>query len=201
MTFSAKRMREVEKLKSSEQEKVQSGQGCGSQCGLQDIVDRYSDMLFKIAYIRLKNIQDAEDVVQEVFYQYLKRAEGFEDSEHEKAWLIRVTLNACGKIWRSAWNRHRDDYGLEAYEQIFTEGQLAGPEEGLLEADICMRLLEAVKALPAKYRDVIHLFYYEEMAIKEIAEVTGRKESTVTSQLTRGRELLRKRLKEDYDFA
>ncbi len=176
-------------------------QGYGSQCRLQDTVDRYSDMLFKIAYIRLKNIQDAEDVVQEVFYQYLKRAEGFEDSEHEKAWLIRVTLNACGKIWRSAWNRHRDDYGLDTYEQLFAEEWLPGPEEGLLEADIYRRLLAAVKALPAKYRDVIHLFYYEEMAIKEIAEVTGRKESTVTSQLTRGRELLRKRLKEDYDFA
>ncbi len=176
-------------------------QGYGSQCRLQDIVDRYSDMLFKIAYIRLKNIQDAEDVVQEVFYQYLKRAEGFEDIEHEKAWLIRVTLNACGKIWRSAWNRHRDDYGLDTYEQLFAEERLPGPEEGFLEADICRRLLAAVRALPAKYRDVIHLFYYEEMAIKEIAEVTGRKESTVTSQLTRGRELLRKRLKEDYDFA
>ena len=76
-----------------------------------------------------------------------------------------------------------------------------GPEEALLAEDDSRVLLEAVMTLPAKYRDVIHLFYYEEMSVKEIADITGRKESTITSQLTRGRELLRKRLKGEWDFA
>lgn len=185
---------------------------------LQAAIDGYSDMLFKIAYLRLQNMQDAEDVVQEAFYQYLKRTEGFESTEYEKAWLIRVTLNACRKVWRSAWNRHKIDMESEQYEQLsvseerkaegimvsedtIVSADLMGPEEKLVAAENCRLLLKAVMELPAKYRDVIHLFYYEELSVKAIAEVTGRKESTVTSQLTRGRELLRKRLKEEYDFA
>lgn len=165
------------------------------------IIDQYSDMLFKIAYLRLKSVQDAEDVIQEVFYQYLKRTEGFSDGEHEKAWLIRVTLNACHKVWRSAWSRHRSDEDVVLYENFADDSSQPGPEENLVAAVESRMLLEAVGTLPAKYRDVIHLFYYEEMSVREIAVATGRKESTVTSQLTRGRELLRKILKEEYDFA
>ncbi|MBQ8232792.1 MAG: sigma-70 family RNA polymerase sigma factor [Lachnospiraceae bacterium] len=168
---------------------------------IQDKIDQYSDMLFKIAYLRLKSVQDAEDVVQEVFYQYLKKTDGFSDEEHEKAWLIRVTLNACRKVWRSAWNRHRSDEDVVLYENFADGNSQPGPEENLVAMDERRMLLEAVGTLPAKYRDVIHLFYYEEMSVKEIAEATGRKDSTVTSQLTRGRELLRKKLKEEYDFA
>ena len=173
-----------------------TGQSC-----LQKTIDKYSDMLFKIAYLRLQSVQDAEDVVQETFYQYLKRTELFSDEEHEKAWLIRVTLNACRKIWRSAWNRHRSDGDVILYEEFADADSEPGPEESLVAADNSRMLLEAVRTLPAKYRDVIHLFYYVEMSVKEIAEATGRRESTVTSQLTRGRELLRKKLKEEYDFA
>ena len=164
-------------------------------------IDQYSDMLFKIAYLRLKSVQDAEDEVQEVFYQYLKRTDGFSDEEHEKAWLIRVTLNASRKVWRSAWNRHRSDEDVVLYENFADESSQPGPEENLVAEDESRILLEAVGTLPVKYRDVIHLFYYEEMSVKEIAEATSRKESTVTSQLTRGRELLRRKLKEEYDFA
>lgn len=169
--------------------------------GLQEKMDRYSDMLFKIAYVRLMNVHDAEDVVQEVFYRYLQRQEGFTDEEYEKAWLIKVTLNSCRKIWRSAWNRHRSDEEVVLYESFPVEESVQGPEESTIAAEDSNRLLEIVKSLPAKYRDVIHLFYYEEMSVREIAEVTGRKDSTVTSQLTRAREMLRKRLREEYDFA
>ena len=87
------------------------------------------------------------------------------------------------------------------YESFPVEESVQGPEESTIAAEDSNRLLEIVKSLPAKYRDVIHLFYYEEMSVREIAEVTGRKDSTVTSQLTRAREMLRKRLREEYDFA
>ncbi len=168
---------------------------------LQFKLDKYSDMLFKIAYMRLGNIQDAEDVVQETFFQYLKRKEAFENDEHEKAWLIKVTLNSCRKVWRSAWNRHRSDTDGEASEELRSEHIPQGLEESVILAEDSRLLLEAVRSLPPRYRDVIHLFYYEELSIKEIGAVTGRRESTVTSQLTRGRELLKKRLKEGYGFA
>lgn len=167
---------------------------------LQQKINCYSDMLFKIAYIRLQSVEDAEDVVQEVLYQYWKRTEEFQDKEHEKAWLIKVTLNACRKLWRSSWNRLRstqEDTNIYCERDIGMEGL----EEKILSVEKNSILLTAVKALPAKYREVIHLFYYEELSVKEIGQITGRKESTITSQLTRGRELLKKVLKEEYDFA
>ena len=180
---------------------------------LQLKIDQYGEMLFKLSYIRLQNVQDAEDVVQEVFYRYLKAGQIFQSPEHEKAWLLKVTLNTCRKVWRSAWKRRRDPWGQEdiAQEGMQTgslgpaqeacRGSAAGePEELVVSREERRRLLEAVLSLPEKYRDVIHLFYYEELSVKEIARVTGRGESTVTSQLTRGRELLRRSLKEEYDF-
>ncbi len=174
---------------------------------LQLKIDEYGDMLFKLCYVRLQNVQDAEDVVQEVFYQYLKKSPAFQSPEHEKAWLLKVALNACRKVWRSAWRRHQGDWpeeagdsGSEVTEDGITTMSVPGPEEAAFSREERRRLMSAVLALPVKYRDVIHLFYYEELSVKEIARVMGRVESTVTSQLTRGRELLKKSLKEEYDF-
>lgn len=166
---------------------------------LQLKIDEYEKMLFGIAFVRLGNREDAEDAVQETFYRYLKRMqqEGFGDAEHEKAWLIRVIVNLCGKYRASAWFRHRT---AQPPMETAGEGDMA-PEKQAFEAERRERLLAAVMALPVKYRDVIHLFYYEGMTVREIGRVLGRKESTVTSQLTRGRALLRQSLKEEYDFA
>lgn len=177
---------------------------------LQLKIDRYGNMLFKLSYVRLRNVQDAEDVVQEAFYQYLKKAPQFESPEHEKAWLLKVTLNLCRKIWRSASRRHECDWDPQGGNSVDQTSQRSGPEESedlapgpeetAFRREEKRRLMGAVLALPARYRDVIHLFYYEELSVREIARVTGRVESTVTSQLTRGRELLKKSLKEEYDF-
>ncbi len=164
--------------------------------GLRTKLDKYGDMLYKIAYMRLQNVEDAEDVVQEAFFQYLKRKDGFESEEHERAWLIHVTLNACRKVWRSAWKRHQS--GEEVSSEV-PGGRV--PEAEALSLEQGKEILKAVQSLPAKYRDVIHLFYYEELSIREISRATGRRESTVTSQLSRGRELLRKKLGEEYDYA
>lgn len=161
---------------------------------MQERIDLYSDMLYRIAYLQLQNSEDAKDIVQEVFYQYIKNQKEFESEEHEKAWLIRVTLNGCRKLWRSAWFRHTE--GLPK-QDMASESYL---ETEIIEREKRKILLEEVWKLPRKYREVIHLFYFEEMSIKEIGEVTGRKQSTVTSQLTRGRELLKKRLKEEYRY-
>lgn len=173
---------------------------------LQLKIDVYGDMLFKISYLRLQNVQDAEDVVQEVFYQYLKYKQVFESKEHEKAWLIKVTLNTCRKLWRSAKRHPRE--ALDSVLEKTAEGAVLGkmpkaweePEKAAVIREERRQVLKAVLELPAKYRDVIHLFYYENISVKEIARITGRGESTVTSQLTRGRGLLKKALKEEYDF-
>ncbi|MCM1118037.1 MAG: sigma-70 family RNA polymerase sigma factor [bacterium] len=170
---------------------------------LQEKIDSYSDMLYKIAFARMGNRADAEDVVQETFYQYFRHSRVFDNEEHEKAWLIRVTLNGCRKVWRSGFYRRRSE--LPEHEQMLgDESQDPGegsPEEAFLDKEKSQAVLEAVWRLPATYREVIHLFYYEELSVKEIAAILGRKVPTVTSQLTRGRELLKKSLREEYDFA
>ena len=167
---------------------------------LQEKINNYSGLLYRIAFLQLKNNQDAEDVVQETFYQLVKKRKEFETPEHEKAWLIKVTLNGCRKVWRSAWYRHTD---------IVPAGELpeSGSEEagGAMEADILKKernreIMEAVLKLPRRYREVIHLYYFQQMSVKEIGAATGRKESTITSQLTRGRELLKKNLREEYRY-
>lgn len=170
---------------------------------LQEKIDSYSDMLFKIAYARMGNRADAEDIVQETFYQYFKASRKFEDEEYEKAWLIRVTLNGCHKVWRSSFYRRRSEVPdpQQFFEKEDQETGEGDPEEAFLDKEKARAVLEAVWKLPVTYRDVIHLFYYEELSVKEIAMILERKVSTVTSQLTRGREILKKNLKEDYDFA
>lgn len=166
---------------------------------LQNKINGYSPMLYRIAYLQLKNNQDAEDVVQETFYQYIKSCKDFESEEHEKAWLIKVTLNGCRKIWRSAWYRHT---GSMPEWEIAEDNEKtdSNMEQELLQKERNREIMEAVMKLPGKYREVIHLFYFQQMSVKEIGMVTGRKESTVTSQLTRGRELLKKNLKEEYQY-
>lgn len=177
---------------------------------LQFKIEKYEDMLFGIAYLRLANRADAEDVVQGAFYQYLryrKLGKSFVDGDHEKAWLIRVVINACRKCRRSAWSRRRAGRMPEDSAEPGEWGCTVGvevhraPEEQAMLRESREELLAAVMALPVKYRDVIHLFYYEDLSVKEIGRLLGRKEATVTSQLTRGRELLRRTLKEEYDFA
>ncbi len=158
---------------------------------LQLKIDIYGDMVYRLALSQVKNPTDAQDIVQEVFYQYIKRRGAFDSAEHEKAWLLRVTLNACKKLWRSAWYRRVYPFG-EQEEAV---------QEGSLEADVLAQerraaVVQAVFLLPAKYREVIHLFYFEELSVKEICRILDRKESTVTSQLTRGRDMLRKNLEE-----
>lgn len=161
---------------------------------LQQKVNLYSDMLYKIAFLQLKNNHDAEDVVQETFYQYIKTKKNFDSEEHEKAWLIKVTLNGCRKIWRCAWYRRTEGF---PEKECSSESNV---EQDSLLKERNKEIMDSVIKLPRKYREVIHLFYFQQMSIKEICLATERKESTVTSQLTRGRELLRKNMKEEYQY-
>lgn len=142
---------------------------------IRQLVDRYSRSLHALAFTYLRNTQDAEDAVQEVFLQYLKAAPEFRDGEHEKAWLIRVMINRCKNELRSGWWRLR---------RPLTD-DLSYLEEA--ESD----LLRSVLALEEKYRLPIHLHYYEGYAIKEIAGILGEKPATVGTRLARGRELLK----------
>lgn len=151
----------------------------------EETVPKYKDRLFTIAFNICQNSADADDTVQDVFIKYHSLDKEFDDEKHLKAWLIRVTINRAKDITSSFWRKHRET--LEEYMEsmVFEE-----PEDG--------RLFEAVMKLPEKYRIAIHLYYYEEYSVREIADILKSRESTVKSQLSRGRMLLREMLKEEW---
>ena len=148
------------------------------------LIEKYSTAVYRMAYSMVKNTQDAEDIHQEVFLKYLGKRPEFESEEHAKAWFLRVTINLAKNLWKTAWRQRVVSLGEVDREE--TEAQQ--------EED---QLVETVKRLPQKYRTLVHLFYYEEYSLEEIASILKAKPSTVRTRLTRARQKLREMLKED----
>lgn len=147
-------------------------------------IEKYFSMVYKLALSQTKSTVNAEDVTQEVFLRYIQNQDKIQSEEHAKAWLIRVTVNCSKSLFLSSWFKRT----VPLEEDI----PFDTPEKG--------EVYYAVLELPQKYRTVIHLFYYEDMSVREIAESLGEKETTVKSQLHRGREMLKKLLKGGYNF-
>jgi RNA polymerase sigma-70 factor (ECF subfamily) len=148
---------------------------------VQEALETYSDMVYKIAFTQTKSKYDAEDVFQEVFMRLVEYASRITSEEHLKAWLIRVTLN-CSKKHFKMWDRKTAE---------LTDNTESG--KGMANTER-VNILDAVMRLSPKYRAVIHMFYYEDMTISEISEALQIKESTIKSQLNRGRALLKESL-------
>ncbi len=149
---------------------------------------QYADMIYRIAFVRTLNQPDAEDVLQEVFCRYIRSAPQFEDEGHSRAWFIRTAVNCSTTLLTSAWKRRA------------VLGEEAGAEENLtahMERDT--EVYHAVMQLPRSQRTVVHLYYYEDCSVGEIARLTGSTQSAVKSRLFRAREELRRLLKEDID--
>jgi len=149
------------------------------------LTNLYLDDIYRVAYSGCRNRQDAEDVTQEVFEALFKYKGEFESDEHAKFWLIRVTANKCKSMWRTPWKRRVDlsDEELTVAKPNWTKEQ----EE----------LYEALRKLPPKYAQCVHLFYFEEMKIKEIAEQLGISETAVSTILQRARQKLKTFLGEE----
>lgn len=156
-----------------------------------EMINRNSDMVYRLAFSMVKSVQDAEDVHQEVFIRYIRTNPLFESREHERAWFIRVTTNLCKNLWKSAWRQKM--VSMDSLEE--TQDGNAYVQQSLNEDEEL--LVETVKRLPFKYRMVVHLFYYEEMSLEEIATALKLKSSNVRTRLTRARKMLREWLKED----
>jgi RNA polymerase sigma-70 factor (ECF subfamily) len=150
---------------------------------INEVLTRYSNMVYRLALSRTKNIADAEDILQEVFFRLINKKPEFESEEHRKAWLIRVTVNCSSKLLTSAWFRRT--VPLEEELKFETKEK----------SDVYYAVLE----LPLKYRTAIHLFYYEDMSIAQISHVLSVKESTIKSHLLRARQLLKIKLKGEFD--
>lgn len=147
-----------------------------------EVVDKYKDAVYRAALTVTGNCEDAEDIMQEVFLTYFQQHPQFESHAHEKAWLLRCTINAGRNLLRSAWHRKRSDIDIS---------QLPAAENAD-EQD--SQVLAAVLSLPERYRTAIYLHYYENYSIREIAQITGRTEAAVGQHLSRGRAKLRRKL-------
>ena len=150
---------------------------------LDEVVERYADMVYRLACAQTGSRDRADDVFQEVFLRLVRRDPAFASEEHRKAWLLRVTINRCNSLLRSVW--HRRTQGLE---EAFPEASFTPAETGVADA---------VNALPKKYRQVIYLYYIMGYDTAEIAALLHRPQNTVLSQMARARAMLRKTLEGD----
>ena len=149
----------------------------------QVLIERYQKHLYAIAFNICRNQQDAEDVVQDTFIQYHTYKKEFDTEEHIRAWLIRVAINKAKNITRSFW--HRNKCNLEEYIETLT-----------FETPESETLFDTVMKLPEKYRIVLHLFYYEDYSVREIAGILRITEANVKVRLSRGRRRLKEALQE-----
>jgi len=143
-------------------------------------VEQYADMVRRICFLQLKNYADVEDIFQTVFLKYVLYSGTFESDAHEKAWFIRVTINACKDLLKSFF--HQKTVPLD----IITEAAVA--------EQVDRELLTAVLSLQKKYKDVIYLHYFEGYSAVEIARILGGNENTIYSRISRARKLLKKQL-------
>ncbi len=151
------------------------------------VMRKYADMVYRLAYSRTGSTFDADDILQEVFLRYIKADKTYNDEEHRKSWLIRITINCTRSFASSAWNRHKDYAEPDPNE---------GAEDPALKAaETRSDVMDALLSLPEKYRSVIHLFYYEDLSVTEIAHSLGITETNVKTRLSRGRDMLKEKLK------
>lgn len=150
---------------------------------IKNIIEKYADMVYRIALTRCGNLENAEDIFQEVFLKFSEKMPKFENDEHEKAWFIRVTINLTKNAKNEKWNKKI----IQLDENIIFEEKE--------ESDV----FSAVCELPQNYKTVIYLSYYEGYKVKEISKLMKTNENTIKTWLFRGREILREKLEGGFE--
>ena len=158
---------------------------CWNEEEFKEVYDQYFSMIYRISLLYLRNTEEAEDMVQEVFVKLIDKERSFNSEEHRKAWLIGVTKNACKDINKSFWKSRMVD--IESLPELTNEKK---------DSDLHF-VLEELLLLPDKYKIVLYLFYYEGYYVKDISKILNVKESTIQTQLSRGRKLLKKKLRRE----
>ena len=161
------------------------------ECRMTAWVDRYSDTLLRLCFIQLQDRTLAEDALQETFIKAWRAMPRYEQSEiqNDKAWLSRIALNVCRDMRRSGWMRYIDP--ATAIDALPPAQLAVLPEDRALLLDVC--------ALPEKFRQVLVLYYYERLTLRDVGEVLGIDPSTVYSRLKKAEALLRRKLTEEVD--
>ena len=152
-----------------------------SETEINRAVDEYADMVRRLCILHLKNYADTEDIFQTVFLKYALSSIEFENKEHEKAWLIRVTINACKDLLKSFFRRN-----TVSIHQLIE--QPAPQDQDYTD------VLEAVLSLPKKYKDVVYLYYYEGYTAPQISKILGKNMNTIYTLLNRSKKILKAQL-------
>ncbi|MFG6369336.1 MAG: sigma-70 family RNA polymerase sigma factor [Lachnospiraceae bacterium] len=166
----------------------------------EEVIWKNSEMVYRLAYSLVRTRADADDIYQEVFLRYIQKEPIFESAEHERAWFLRVTINCSKNFWKSPWLQRKVVMEMEDIEEAAAKNIEGKTELAYGMYAETSALIDTVKQLPNKYRVVIHLFYYEELSVEEIAKITGAKESTVRTRLTRARRQLRTLLNKNQEW-
>lgn len=148
---------------------------------MNEAIERHADTVRRLCMIYLKNYADTEDIFQTVFLKYVLSSVSFESEEHEKAWFIRVTINACKDLLRNFFRSHT----VSIDEIMEQPAQLSSDHR---------EVLEAVLSLPQKYRDVVYLHYFEDYTAPQISRILGKNVNTIYTLLTRSKRMLREKL-------
>ena len=153
------------------------------EINMKQIIDEYADMVYRIALTRCQSVENAEDIFQEVFMKFSEKNIKFESKEHEKSWLIRVTINLTKNMKGSAWNRRV--VSLDENIEFNTK------EENEIYSIVC--------DLPQNYRTVIYLLYYEGYKVNEISKLMRKPEGTIKTWLFRAREMLKEKIEGGFE--
>ena len=156
-----------------------------------EVVRHYSPMVWRLALTKTKSSHDADDIFQEVFLKLAMHEKPFESEEHRKAWLIRVTVNCCNSHFVAPWRKN-----VTSMEDAMLE-QIPDEQEGIPGMDEGPDVYAQVMRLPEQMREVILLFYYEDMSIRQIAETVGTSEVNVKKRLSRARQKLKLELEQE----
>ena len=153
------------------------------QNDVKEVIEKYSDMVYRIALTRSGTIENAEDIFQDVFIKFSEKRPSFNNEEHEKAWFIRVTINLSKNMNKSVWNKK-----VVTLDENIT-----------FENEEQSNVFSVVSELPQNYKTVIYLSYYEGYKVKEIAELMKKREGTIKTWLYRAREILKQKLEGGFE--
>jgi RNA polymerase sigma-70 factor, ECF subfamily len=160
---------------------------------LDEMMKLYGQEVLQLVYSYVKNQTLAEDLTQDIFVKCYKSLDTFNGKSKLRTWLWRIAINHCKDFLRSWYNKNVIITGDK--EPIYN-GSINMVEEAVVQKDEDEKLIQAIMMLPIKYREVIYLFYYEDLPIKEIADLTGTVDNTVKTRLRRAKELLKVKLEE-----
>ncbi|OIU66434.1 sigma-70 family RNA polymerase sigma factor [Rossellomorea aquimaris] len=155
------------------------------------IFKEYSDDVYRLIFTYVKKKEIAEDLVQEVFIKCYKNIDDFKGNSSVKTWIISIAINQCKDYLRSAYSRY---VYLSDKISSLAKGNTKTPEDLVLENNEKDLLTKEILSLPIKFREVIYLYYFQELKIREIADVLGVNENTMKSRLSRAKELVKKNI-------